>query len=214
MALAAWHTSRMEPARRRATFDDLRSLPEDARAEVVSGEVIAAPAPLPRHGWVIRTVGSYVGRPFSDDEGGPGGWWILPEVDVELGPHDVVRPDLSGWRRERLAAPWDERPIRTRPDWVCEVLSPSNVRHDRVTKTNLYATFGVPFYWILDPAIGTLEALRLDAGRWTLCGSWSADEKVRVPPFEAIELDLGRLFPPVIDGPVIDGPVIDGPGPE
>ena len=37
--------------------------------------------------------------------GGPGGWWILLDVDVRLSPHDIVRPDVSGWRRERLADP-------------------------------------------------------------------------------------------------------------
>jgi Uma2 family endonuclease len=186
----------MEPARKLATYRDLFALPEDVRAEVLAGEIVALPAPLPRHGWVIRTVGSYVGRPFSDDDDGPGGWWILPEVDVELGDHDVVRPDLSSWRREHLKTPWDERPIRTRPDWVCEVLSPSNARHDRVTKSALYAQHGVPYYWLIDPVERTLEAYELDGDGWKVSGTWADDALARVPPFEAIELELKRLFPP------------------
>lgn len=185
----------METARRHATYEDLLALPEGTRAEVLSGEIVMAPAPLPRHGWVVRTVGRFVGGPFADDEV-PGGWWILPEVDVALSEHDIVRPDLSGWRRENLTDPWDRRPIDVRPDWVCEVLSPSNARHDRVTKSTPYAAHEVPFYWLVDPFERTLEVLRLEAGRWVLAGSWAGPDVVRAPPFEAVEIDLGRVFPP------------------
>ncbi|MBZ0115741.1 MAG: Uma2 family endonuclease [Sandaracinaceae bacterium] len=188
----------MEPARKLATYADLLALPDDVRAEVVAGEIVTLPAPLPRHGRVVRTVSRYIGGPFDDDDdrGGPGGWWILTEVDIELDAHEVVRPDLSGWRRERLTAPWDERPIKTRPDWVCEVLSPSNVSHDRVTKSRLYARSGVPYYWVIDPAARTLEAFVLESDGWKLRGSWAHDATARIPPFDAIELEVGRLFPP------------------
>ncbi|MBZ0115959.1 MAG: Uma2 family endonuclease [Sandaracinaceae bacterium] len=186
------------PAGKLATYSDLSAPPEHVRAEIVGGGIHNLPPFLPRHGWVVRTLGSYIGGPFDDDHapGGPGGWWILPGLDVELDKHDVVRPDLEGWRRERLSKPWDERAITVRPDWVCEVLSPSNARHDRVTKSALYARHGIPFYWVIDPAERTLEAYVLDGERWKLGGSWTDDAVARIPPFEAIELELKRLFPP------------------
>ncbi|MBK6519893.1 MAG: Uma2 family endonuclease [Polyangiaceae bacterium] len=188
----------MDPARKLATFQDLMSLPDDVRAEVIHGSIVALPRPLPRHSNVQRSLGSFIGKPFHDDDGfgGPGGWWILLEVAVQLGAHLVVQPDLAGWRRERLPDPWDKRPIDVMPDWVCEVLSPSNAAHDRVTKRRLYAEHGVPFYWIIDPADGTLEALRLDHGVWVEVAVLDATDVARVPPFEAIELPVGRLFPP------------------
>lgn len=118
------------------------------------------------------------------------------EVDVRLTPHDVVRPDLAGWRRERLPEPWDERPIDVAPDWICEVLSPPNVSHDRVTKRHLYARHGVPHYWIVDPEARTLEAFALREGTWMDAGSYDDRAAARIPPFEQIELEVGRLFPP------------------
>jgi hypothetical protein len=57
-----------------------------------------------------------------NSRGGPGGWWSLPEVDVRLARHQIVRPDVAGWRRERLPEPWDVRPIDVVPDWICEVV--------------------------------------------------------------------------------------------
>ena len=113
----------MDPARRRARYDDLLALPEEVHAEILGGEITTLPAPRPRHSKPQGALRRFIGGPFDDDDGfgGPGGWWIFVEVDVQLGD-DVVRPDLSGWRRERWPEP-DTRPIQVVPDWVCEVLS-------------------------------------------------------------------------------------------
>ena len=181
-----------------ATFEDLLRLPEDVRAEVLEGIVITSPAPLPKHSKAQRALGSFVGGPFDDDHGygGPGGWWSFVEVDIQLGVHDIVRPDIAGWRRERLHSPGDQRPILSAPDWVCEVLSPSTVAHDKITKRNLYARSGIGHYWIVDVDARTLEVFELVEQRWLLVGTYGEDAVVRIPPFEAIELAVGRIFMP------------------
>lgn len=181
-----------------ATFDDLLSLGEDIRAEILAGEVITAPAPLPRHSNAQRALGRFVGGPFHDDDGrgGPGGWWIFVEVDIELSEHDVVRPDLAGWRRERLPDPGTQRPIRTVPDWVCEITSPTSASRDRVAKRQLYAAHGIPYYWIVDPEARTLEALELTDERWAEVGAWDDTATASIPPFQAVPLEVGRLFLP------------------
>lgn len=183
-----------------ATFQNLLELPEDARAEILGGRVVTSPVPLPRHSNSQRALGRFVGGPFHDDDGrgGPGGWWIFIEVDVQLGVHDVVRPDLSGWRRERLADPGAARPILTPPDWVCEITSPSSEARDRVDKRALYARHGVAHYWIIDPEARILEALELREGRWPEVGAWGDAATARIPPFDAIELEIGRLFLPKV----------------
>lgn len=188
----------MEPARKLAKYEDLLALPADVRAEVLGGEIIVMPAPLPRHNRIARAIGRFVGGPFDDDDGydGPGGWWILPDVDVRFGPHEVVRPDVSGWRRERLREPWDVRPIDTAPDWICEILSPSNAKHDRKTKADLYARAAVRFYWLIDPVERILEAFALRDASWVRLAAFSDGDLARIAPFDAIELDVGRLFPP------------------
>lgn len=188
----------MQPAKKPATYADLLALPDDVRAEILDGEVVVSPSPLPRHSRVQRAVGSLVGKPFDDDDGrgGPGGWWILLEVDIQLAVHQVVRPDLAGWRRERLVDAWDTRPITVVPDWICEVSSPSNASMDRVKKRALYAKHGVAYYWLVDPAERVLEALQLDGERWVEVGSYDDTSVARIAPFDAIELEVGRLFPP------------------
>jgi len=179
-----------------ATWRDIASLPEGDRTEVIGGELYLAPSPLPRHGFVEGALSFSVGGPYQFDPTGPGGWWIVPEVDVELSPHDIVRPDLSGWRRERLPAFPKERPVRATPDWVCEVVSPSSIRMDRLTKPDLYLRSGVPFLWLVDPEDRILEAFAARESAWLRVGAWSDPDRARIPPFEAVEIDVGRLFPP------------------
>jgi Uma2 family endonuclease len=95
-----------------------------------------------------------------------------------------------------LLDPADQRPIAVVPDWIREVLSPSTAARDRVTKRNLYATSGVRHYWIIDDQARILEAFELSGQRWVLSGSYTDDAVVRVAPFEAIELPVGRVFLP------------------
>jgi Uma2 family endonuclease len=187
----------VDPARKIATLADLLALGDGARAELIAGAIVTLPPPLPEHGRAQRALGRFVGGPFDDDDGrgGPGGWWILPEVDVDLGG-DVVRPDVSGWRRERLPSPWGQRPIGVAPDWIAEVLSPSNERHDRVAKAELYARAGVVHYWIVDPGEKLLEVFQARDGKWLRLAAYDAGSVARIPPFDAIELEVARLFPP------------------
>ena len=183
------------PARALATYRDLLALADDVRAEILGGRIVTAPAPLPKHSKVQRALGSFVGRPFDDDDGygGPGGWWIFVEVDVELGPHDVVRPDLAGWRRERLPEPGDRRPIDVAPNWVCEILS-TNRRNDLVRKKRVYHRHEVAHYWILDPHEETLSVLRWHPDGYTEVLVADRHERVRAEPFADVELTLAVLF--------------------
>lgn len=51
-------------------------------------------------------------------------------------------------------------------------------------------------YWLVDPDARTLTALVLRGGEWVEAGVFGDDESPRVPPFEAVELPVGRLFLP------------------
>ncbi|MBV9947427.1 MAG: Uma2 family endonuclease, partial [Myxococcales bacterium] len=73
-------------ARRRplATAEDLRLCPEDARMEVVRGAVVEKAAPTGEHADAQSYVTLLIKGPFQrrpGSGGGPGGWWILTEVD-------------------------------------------------------------------------------------------------------------------------------------
>ncbi|MDC0670831.1 Uma2 family endonuclease [Nannocystis radixulma] len=186
----------MEAARKLKTYEDLLAIPEGVHVELHAGELVTLPGGLPEHSRVQVGMSRFIGGPFEDDSEAADAWWILPAVDVRFTRHDVTRPDLAGWRRARLPSPAGLRPIDVVPDWICEVLSPSNARHDRVFKARLYAAHGVPYYWLVDPAERTLEAYVLKDSQWLVAGTWDDTAVARVPPFEAVELPVSRLFFP------------------
>jgi Uma2 family endonuclease len=79
---------------------------------------------------------------------------------VILSETTIVQPDLvyvSSAHASRVSA----RGIEGAPTLAVEIISPGTPRIDRVTKLQLYARFGVPHYWIVDPDAGALEACQL-----------------------------------------------------
>ena len=80
------------------------------------------------------------------------------------------------------------------PDWVCEILSPNTSKLDRGDKLRIYALHEVTHVWLIDPIAETLEVLERDARGYRIHAVHSADEAVRVPPFDAIELPLSPLW--------------------
>lgn len=75
-----------------------------------------------------------------------------------------------------------------------EVLSPSTTIHDRTRKMNVYAREGVKHLWFVEPERRTLEVFRLLESRWTVVQVFAGDASVHGEPFEAIALELGRLW--------------------
>jgi Uma2 family endonuclease len=183
-----------EPVRRKATYEDLYSLPENVVGEIIDGEILVTPRPARRHVHAASSLGGEVLPPYHFGRGGgPGGWIIYDEPELELGQHILV-PDLAGWRKERLVTPPEEVRIGVTPDWVCEVLSPSTVRVDKVRKMPIYAQYGVPYLWLIDPAAKTLDVFALTDGKWVLLVAFAEDDKVRAEPFQEIEIELKNLW--------------------
>jgi Uma2 family endonuclease len=180
---------------RRATYEDLRRVPDHLVAEIVDGDLFTSPRPATSHAHVTSRLTAEIDMPFGRGRGGPGGWWTLVEPELHLSD-DVVVPDLAGWRRSRLPMMPDAAYLSTAPDWLCEVLSPATERLDRARKLAVYAREQVGHVWLINPRSRTLEVLRLDAGRWALLGTHSEDDVVRAEPFEAIALEIGSLWLP------------------
>jgi Uma2 family endonuclease len=184
-------------AKRTATLDELFAIPGEARFhELLAGELVEKATPSGEHGDAQAGVVSAV-RPRYQRRagiGGPGGWWIATEVEVLLDDGDLVRPDVLGWRRDRVPERPTGTPVRARPDWVCEVISASNAKVDTVKKLRIYHQSRVPHYWLVDPRDATLTVMRWSEAGFTTVLRAERGETVRPEPFEEIELAVGTLF--------------------
>jgi Uma2 family endonuclease len=134
------------PADVRELMDETRPWP---RYEVIDGELLVTPAPGNRHqlvvGELLWMVATYL-------EGERVGVACLSPADLELRPGSITQPDVfvlptgvpapaeetDGWENVRSLL------------LAIEVISPSSVRTDRVTKRDHYLDVGVPEYWIVD----------------------------------------------------------------
>jgi Uma2 family endonuclease len=186
--------SESSPTRRRATYDDLCRVPEHLVAEILDGELIATPRPAPRHAHVGSALVAALHAAFDEGRGGPGGWRILYEPELHL-DEDIVVPDIAGWRRERLPALPDAAFFTLAPDWVCEILSPSTERNDRMRKLTIYARERVAHAWLVNPALQTFEIFRLENAQWLVVGTHYGETAVHAEPFAAITLNLRLIWP-------------------
>jgi Uma2 family endonuclease len=182
-----------ETAEKCATYEDLFNVPDNLVAEIIHGHLYTNPRPAPRHARASSILGEKVTDPYDVGNGGPGGWWILDEPELHLGP-DILVPDLAGWRRERMPELPETAFFELGPDWICEILTPSTARMDRAEKMPLYGKNGVQYLWLIDPDVRTLEAYELRGDNWMLLVTLDEDKPVSVPPFDAIEFPLSALW--------------------
>ena len=145
------------------TYDDLLAMPDDGnRYELIFGEIVMTASPKRKHQYALFQLGKLLDAYARDNHLGE--VYIAP-YDVKLSVHNVVQPDIVFVRRSRrniLTEDFIDGP----PDLVVEVLSPTNRAHDLVKKATLYADFGIPEYWIVDPVTDSVTVHVLESGHY------------------------------------------------
>jgi Uma2 family endonuclease len=186
------------PARnvvRAATLEDLLAIPEEERrCELVEGTIVDKGAATGEHGAAQCKLAAHV-EPYDHPSGGrrPGGWRFALGVDVHFDPANTFRPDVAGWRRDRVPEGLRGTPITVGPDWVCEILSTPK-RNDLIRKKRVYHRCRVPHYWIVDPEEGTLVVHRWAQDGYMEVLAAERGEEVRAEPFDATVLRVSVLF--------------------
>ena len=187
-----------EPARRRATLDELMPLITNGEPfELVDGELLRKAAPDAVHGGAQAKITEQLG-PMNRRPGGsrgPGGWWIMTEVDTRYAlTGEVFRHDVQGYRRDRHPERPRGFPVDLVPQWACEILSSSNARVDLVKKQRSLHTHEVGHYWIVDPAHETLTVLRWHEEAYLSVLTAGRGDVVRAEPFGEVEISIDDLL--------------------
>lgn len=157
----------------RISYTDLANQPEDGRRyEIYDGEVFVVPSPLPIHQRAVHALLQLLDA-YASHHGGEA---FISPIDIVFSEHDVVQPDLAFFSASRRHLVSADTPIRSAPDLVVEVLSPSTEASDRGKKLQTFARFGVPEYWIVDSHASSIEVLRLRDGNYELHSRAAAGE--------------------------------------
>lgn len=177
-----------------ATFEDLLVLDDADRIEIIDGELVHKAVPTFSHGEsqakIILELGEFTRR----RHGRPAGWWLAAEVHVEHRKNQVYCHDVLGWRRDRHPQKPSGWPVRMRPDWVCEIVSPKHEKRDLVDKPAVLHGAEVAHLWLVNPEEEMLHVQRWSPGGYTTVLAASSDQTVWAEPFEAIEFRVGVLF--------------------
>jgi Uma2 family endonuclease len=173
------------------TYQDLLQFPEDGkRYEILEGELVVTPAPHLGHQGAATALAAVLYNHV--DQHGLGKVLAAP-CDVLLSEISVVEPDLLFVSRERRQI-MERAFIRGAPDLVVEILSPSTARRDREAKMKLYAQYGVPNYWLIDPDAREAVAYVLQQGEYRQAVLAQNDEPFSAPPFPDLAIPLGQLW--------------------
>ena len=118
--------------------------------------------------------------------------------EVRLAIHDKTgrKADLSMYLPGRPPPP-RRGALREPPDVVVEVVAPTprDERRDRVEKMSEYAQFGVRWYWLVDPALGSVEIFALEAdGHYKRVEARTEGSLEAVPGCPGLRLDVDALW--------------------
>ena len=166
------------------------------RVELIDAELVQKVSPSPEHGVAQAGLGEVL-APFRRRGGGgsgPGGWWLMTEVEVAYDAANVFRHDAVGFRKDAHPERPLGTPVRVRPDWAAEVLSPSTARYDLVEKLRTLEKAGVPYYWVIDPEHEILTVHRLGGEGYVNALTAGIGDIVRAAPFDAIDISIAALF--------------------
>jgi Uma2 family endonuclease len=171
------------------TYDDYVNFPEDARYELVDGEVYVVPGVNEKH---QRILGELFWQLASHLKRHGGGRTYMPPFDVVLDKGDVLQPDLVFISDADMSV-LTEANVWGTPTWVVEILS-SDPNRDRRLKFKRYERFGVREYWIIDPVAERVEVYRLEGEAYGAAAIHAAPARVSPLLPEALEIDLTELF--------------------
>ncbi|MEP9411765.1 MAG: Uma2 family endonuclease [Candidatus Brocadia sp.] len=155
------------------TYKDYLLFPEGGKKhEIIDGERYMTPAPSIRHqrisGKIFRLLSDFVEKN------------VLGEVfcapcDIIFPDTDVVQPDIIFISTENKHIIIESN-IQGTPDLVIEVTSETTRRTDKVIKRRLYEKFRVKEYWIIDPAIDTVEVYKPTGTGYKKVAEYEKDE--------------------------------------
>jgi Uma2 family endonuclease len=176
----------------RMTVHEWAAMPEDEPGELCDGVLEEEEVAGARHEIAVLWLGALL-RAWVVALGGVA---LGSEVKYALSNLRGRKPDLSVFFPGRPALPpWG--PIAIPPDIAVEIVSPAaaDQRHDRIAKLADYASFGVRFYWMLDPTARTFEILELSAdGRYLHVLGASEGKLSQIPGCAGLTLDLDELW--------------------
>lgn len=179
-----------EKTKKQYTYEDYEKLPEGAPYQLIGGELIMTPSPVPYHQMIKMKI-EYELLKFI--EGKDLGIVLDAPLDVYLSETETYQPDIIFISKDRLNI-IGEKKIEAAPDLVIEILSPSTAYYDLRHKKRIYEKSGVKEYWIVDPMEKGIEVYDNVNGEFRIFSEARGKEGVKSKLIEGFGVELEKAF--------------------
>ena len=170
------------------TIDDIYSLPESSRAELIDGQIYYMALPSTKHQRILSflhlAIGNHIHSKNGECEVFPAPFAVFLSADDSK----YLEPDISViCDKGKL----DDQGCKGAPDWVIEIVSPGSRPMDYYTKLSLYRSAGVREYWIVDPMKQII--LAYDMEHDSAPAIYSFADSIKASIYEDLWIDFRKL---------------------
>ena len=172
------------------TEEDYYNLPENVRAELIDGQIYYMSAPSRIHQRILMFLSNTIFN-YLNSKNGPCEVYPAPFAVKLFSENDrnVVEPDISVICDSNKLT---DRGCTGAPDWIVEIVSPSNSSYDYVRKLNLYMDAGVREYWIVNPMEQEVLVYFLEQDKFKV-KSYTLQDKIKVNIYDDLWIDFTDL---------------------
>jgi Uma2 family endonuclease len=172
------------------TYEDYEKLPEGAPYQLIGGELVMTPSPIPYHQEILGKIFYELKRFVEENTRGK---VYLAPIDVYFSETDIYQPDIIFISKDRLNI-IGEKKIEGPPDIVIEILSPATAYYDLRIKKDTYEQSGVKEYWIVDPIQKTIEIFGNKKNRFESVSAAKGEGIVKSDLLNGLSIAIKEIF--------------------
>lgn len=176
--------------KKRYTYEDYERLPEGSPYQLIGGELIMTPAPIPYHQKILGNIFFEMKKFVEKNNLGE---VYPPPTDVYFSETDTYQPDILFISKNRLNI-IGEKKIEGPPDLIIEILSPETAYYDLRVKKDTYEKSGVKEYWIVDPIKKSIEIYENREKKFELIASIEGKGKIESRLIKGFSVEIEVLF--------------------
>lgn len=178
----------LQPQPQLITLEQYEALPEDKRVEVFDGVIYDMASPSQIHQAISMQLSTVINN-YILGKKGPCSIFNAP-FDVKLSdtPLIIVQPDIMVvCDKNKL----DDKRCNGAPDFIIEIVSPSNPSDDYIRKLFYYKNYGVREYWIVDPKRKTITVNYFDGNLVSV--QYPFDSIIKVNIYEDLYINFSEI---------------------
>ena len=172
-------------------WEEWLALPDTTMAEFIDGQIYMMATPNRRHQTILRELHTAI-HSHIRAKGGECRVYPAPfgvKLIKEDGDFNILEPDISViCDKSKLT----KEGCTGGPDWIIEIASPSDPKHDYIDKLKMYRDGGVRDYWIVDPMEERITVYPLEDEDFRI-STYTFADRVKAGIWEDFSVDFAEI---------------------